>query len=343
MISWEPTIAVLPITMGLLLVLLLHRTWLQQTGHSLAAAIAYPWLPAALQQAPKSWRQSLLPLIPYLRYSTLVLIYVAMLAPVYLQPDPTIVQEGIAMMLVLDTSGSMQALDMEPSLPLAERQHRLGIAKAMLSHFINGRPNDSIGLVIFGTGARTICPLTKDHQLLKQLLDRIHYGELGENTAIGTGLGLASKRLLASDAQSKTIVLITDGSNNAGTIAPKQAAALAKSLGITVHTIGLGTSGQVPFFEQGPYGKQIHYMLSEMDEKALEQLAQVSGGKAFRATDQQALTYIGQTIDTLERSNLPEIPKTIAYPMHHWPLAMALACCILEWLLRFSKGMLVAP
>ena len=204
--------------------------------------------------------------------------------------------EGIDIVLTQDISGSMLARDFKPD--------RLEAAKNIATEFISGRPYDRIGLVVFSGESFTQCPLTTDHAVLINLLREIQSGMIEDGTAIGMGLATAVNRIKDSQAKSKVIILLTDGVNNKGEIAPATAAEIAKTFGIRVYTIGVGTQGVAPYPVQTPYGLQYQDMAVEIDEGILQQIAQTTGGKYFRATDNNSLIQIYKEIDKLEKSKI---------------------------------------
>jgi len=204
--------------------------------------------------------------------------------------------EGIDIVLALDVSSSMLARDFEPD--------RLEAAKDLAIQFIAGRRNDRIGLVVFSGESFTQCPLTTDHSVLINLFKDVKSGIIEDGTAIGMGLANAVSRLKDSDAKSKVIILLTDGVNNQGAIAPATAADLAQTFGIRVYTIGVGTEGVAPYPMNTPFGVQLRNMPVEIDEEVLTEIAQKTGGEYFRATDNEKLKQIYEQIDKLEKSKI---------------------------------------
>lgn len=204
--------------------------------------------------------------------------------------------EGIDIMLAIDVSGSMLAKDFTPN--------RIEAAKNVAAEFINSRPNDNIGLVIFASQAFTLSPLTTNHVALLNLLKTVNFGEIDDGTAIGVGLATAINRLRNSNAKSKVIILLTDGSNNTGDIAPLTAAEIAKTYGIRVYTIGVGTRGMAPMPVQTPFGLQYQNMQVDIDEGTLQQIASMTNGQYFRATDTEKLHEIYHDIDQLEKNKM---------------------------------------
>ncbi|MFV0396985.1 MAG: vWA domain-containing protein, partial [Bacteroidales bacterium] len=193
-------------------------------------------------------------------------------------------------------SGSMLAEDLKPN--------RLEAAKEVATSFINGRQNDNIGLVVFAGESFTQCPLTIDHTVLINLFQGIKSGMIEDKTAIGLGLANSVSRIKDSQAKSKVVILLTDGSNNHGEIAPVTAAEIARTFGIRVYTIGVGTIGTAPYPFQTPFGIQYQNVPVDIDEKSLQQIATMTGGAYFRATDTQSLKTIYDEIDQLEKTKL---------------------------------------
>jgi Ca-activated chloride channel homolog len=204
--------------------------------------------------------------------------------------------EGIDIILTLDISGSMLARDFKPD--------RLEASKNVATEFISGRPYDRIGLVVFSGESFTQCPLTTDHSVLINLMREIKSGMIEDGTAIGMGLATAVNRIKDSEAKSKVIILLTDGVNNRGEIAPATAAGIAKTYGVRVYTIGVGTQGMAPYPVQTPFGMQYQDMPVEIDENILKEIASSTGGRFFRATDNNKLIQVYKEIDKLEKSKI---------------------------------------
>lgn len=204
--------------------------------------------------------------------------------------------EGIDIMMALDISGSMLARDFKPD--------RLEASKEVALDFIGDRPDDRMGLVIFSSEAFLQCPLTSDHTTLAAFFGRVENGMIADGTAIGDGLGLSVYHLRKSKAVSKVVILLTDGINNTGSMDPLTAAEIAKKFGIRVYTIGVGSKGMAPYPFQTPFGIQFKNVPVEIDEALLEQVAEMTGGKYFRATDNNKLRNIYAEIDKLEKSKI---------------------------------------
>jgi Ca-activated chloride channel family protein len=234
--------------------------------------------------------------------------------------------EGIDIMIASDISGSMLAEDFKPN--------RLEAGKDIAIDFIKNRPNDRIGLVIFSGESFTQCPLTIDHDVLINLYDQIHYGMINDGTAIGEGLATAVSRLKDSPSKSKVIILLTDGSNNMGSIAPLTAAQIAKTFNIRVYTVGIGTHGLARMPVQTPQGTQYVTIQADVDEGTLTKIADVTGGKYFRATDNDALRNIYNQIDRMEKARI-DVTQYNKKTELFWPFALAaLVLLSLEFILK---------
>jgi len=234
--------------------------------------------------------------------------------------------EGIDIVLALDISGSMLARDFRPD--------RLEASKNVATEFISGRPYDRMGLVVFSGESFTQCPLTTDHAVLINLMREIQSGMIEDGTAIGMGLATAINRIKDSEAISKVIILLTDGVNNRGEIAPATAAGIAQTYGIRVYTIGVGTQGTAPYPVQTPYGIQYQDMPVEIDEAILRDIATRTGGKYFRATDNDKLIQVYNEIDQLEKSKIDVRQFSRKQEKYFLPALIAFCLLAFEILLR---------
>lgn len=233
----------------------------------------------------------------FIRAVSIALLIIALARPQSSRKWENVDTLGIDIVLALDVSSSMLARDFKPD--------RLEAAKSVAVEFISGRPNDRVGLVVFSGESFTQCPLTTDHAVLINLFKDVKSGIIEDGTAIGLGLANAVKRLKDSDAISKVIILLTDGVNNQGAIDPVTAAELAKTFGIRVYTVGVGTMGKAPYPVQDMFGRTVFHQLDvEIDEDALQQIADITGGNYFRATNNNSLKEIYQQIDQLEKSRI---------------------------------------
>jgi len=234
------------------------------------------------------------------RVIAIALLIMALARPQSTKNWKDVTTEGIDIVLALDISSSMLAKDFNPN--------RLEASKSIAKEFIKDRPNDRIGLVVFSGESFTQCPLTTDHSVLINLFEEIESGMVKDGTAIGMGLATAVNRLKDSDTESKVVILLTDGVNNMGSIAPATAAEIATTFDIRVYTIGVGSQGKAPYPVNTPYGVRYKDMEVEIDEEVLQQIATGTKGEYFRATNNQKLKSIYQQIDEMEKSRI-EVKK----------------------------------
>lgn len=282
----------------------------------------------SLQRQPKSLRVWLIHVPFVLRVAVIMLLSLALARPQLSNRWQAESTEGIDIMMALDISGTMLGEDLKPN--------RLEAAKAVATEFVLSRPNDQIGLVVFAGESFTQCPLTTDHAVLVNLFQSVKFGMIEDGTAIGLGLANAVNRMKDSPTKSKVVILLTDGSNNRGDIDPQTAAEIAKTFGVRVYAIGVGSYSdevRVPIYT--PYGVQYGTMRSEFDENTLRSIARTTGGEYFRATDNKSLRSIYQQIDQLEKTKIRvrEYSKRTEYFMPF--LTAALLCLLLEVLIRF--------
>ncbi len=269
--------------------------WYYYRLHAKESDVRYSTLqPFAMIKYSMKERLRHLPFI--LRLIALALIIIALARPQSTSKGQNVYSEGIDIVLALDISGSMLAEDFQPN--------RIEAAKNVAQDFISGRTTDRIGLVIFSGESFTQCPLTVDYEVLKTLIKPLKSGMIEDGTAIGLGLANGVNRLRESKAKSKVIILLTDGVNNRGEIDPITAAEIAKSFGIRVYTVGVGTIGEAPYPVQTPFGIRYQMVPVEIDEKVLKQVADLTDGKYFRATDNKKLRAIYQEIDQLEKTRI---------------------------------------
>ncbi|MEC7641101.1 MAG: VWA domain-containing protein [Nitrospinota bacterium] len=266
-----------------------------------------------------------IPLI--LRCMALAFIVIALARPQEGRKSREILSAGVDIVLTLDTSGSMFALDFFKN---KERITRLAVVKDVVTEFVENRESDRLGLVVFGEEAFTQCPLTLDHNILLSLLDKLAIGIAGDSTAIGSAIGIAVKRLKDLESESKVIILLTDGRNNAGDLLPLQAAEIAKSYGIKIYTIGVGTRGKAPFLVDTVFGKRYMYQEVDIDEDTLKKISTLTGAKYFRATDLESLKDIYQQIDRLEKTEVKVIEHTSFNERFTLFLIPALSLILLE-------------
>ena len=280
-----------------------------------------------LAAQPKSIRIWLLHVPFVLRIAVITLISIALARPQLTNKWSSQSTEGIDIMMALDISGTMLAEDLRPN--------RLEAAKKVASDFVIARPNDQIGLVVFAGESFTQCPLTTDHAVLVNLFKSVEYGMVEDGTAIGLGLANAVNRMKDSETKSKVIILLTDGSNNRGDIDPQTAAEIAKTYGIRVYTIGVGSYGQARVPVQTPIGKQYITMDNEFDETTLRSIAETTGGQYFRAKDNTSLKAIYDQIDQMEKTKL-RVREFSKHTENFMPfLYAALICLLLELIIRY--------
>ena len=280
-----------------------------------------------LGKQPKSLRIYLLHVPFVLRVAAIILLSLALARPQLSNRWQSESTEGIDIMIAMDISGTMLAEDLKPN--------RLEAAKSIGSDFVIDRPNDQIGLVVFAGESFTQCPLTTDHAALVNLFKSVEFGMIEDGTAIGLGLANAVNRMKDSPTKSKVIILLTDGSNNRGEIDPQTAAEIAKTYGIRVYAVGVGSHGQVRIPVPTPMGKQYMTMESEFDEQTLRGIAATTGGEYFRATDNKSLKAIYEQIDQMEKTKIRvrEYSKRTEYFAPF--LLAALLCLLCEILLRY--------
>lgn len=275
-----------------------------------------------------SWKAGLRHLPFALRMLALVCLIVALARPQKRNDEQMVSGEGVDIVLCMDVSGSMLAQDLTPN--------RLEAAKSVASNFIDSRPTDRIGLVIFSGESFTLTPLTTDKNVLREQISSVRSGMLEDGTAIGSGLATSVDRLRASTSKSKVVILLTDGENNGGMIDPNTAKEIAKSIGVRVYTIGVGTEGYAPVPVQTLGGIVMQREKVNIDEKLLKQIAGETGGKYFRAKDNEGLINIYAEIDKLEKSRI-EVTALRRYSEKFFPFALAAAILIfLELFLRMT-------
>ena len=276
-----------------------------------------------------SWKAKGRHLLFLFRSIALAILIIAFARPQSTLSWEDMTTEGIDIVISMDISGSMLAQDLKPD--------RLEASKNVAMNFISGRPNDRIGLVIFSGESFTQCPLTTDHQVLQNLFANVKSGMVEDGTAIGMGLATAVNRLKESEAISKVIILLTDGVNNQGSVAPLTAAKIAQKFGIRVYTIGVGTKGYAPYPFKTPFGTTVYQDVEvQIDEETLQNIASVTNGQYFRATSNKALESIYREIDQLERSKI-EVKEYHKKKEEFFPLALlALTLLIIEFALRHT-------
>lgn len=279
------------------------------------------------------WKQggdsvlSLLRHVPFaLRFAALCLIIVAMARPRSSSEIEKIDTEGIDIVLTMDVSTSMLARDFQPD--------RISAAKDIAIEFIAQRPSDRMGIVVFAGESYTQCPLTTDRAALINLMKEVQTDLIEDGTAIGNGLATAVARMMDSDAKSRVVILLTDGVNNMGEISPESAAEIARTYGIRVYTIGVGANGMAPYPVMTPWGVEEQQMKVEIDEELLQQIADATGGKYFRATDNTKLSQIYSEINKMEKARTTIDSFPVYKELFGKYAFAALLCLLLELILK---------
>lgn len=271
----------------------------------------------------------------FLRALVIVLLLIGLARPRRGIEETQIKTEGIDIMMAVDISGSMLAEDFKLK---GKRTNRLNVVKEVIKGFVKKRPNDRTGVIIFAGRPYTLCPLTLDAGVLLQFLDRAEVGLIEDSTAIGSGITTAVKRLKDSKAKSKIVILLTDGVNNAGKIDPGTAARLAKSLEIKIYTIGAGSKGPVPYPYKDPWGRTgYRNVVININDDSLREIADITGGKYYRATDTKELINIYDEIDRLEKTEI-EVSSYMQYrELFTVPVMLALVLIVFEVSLRYTR------
>ena len=279
------------------------------------------------------WKQggdsvfSLLRHVPFaLRFAAISLIIVAMARPRSSSEIEKIDTEGIDIVLTMDVSTSMLARDFQPD--------RISAAKDIAIEFIAQRPSDRMGIVVFAGESYTQCPLTTDRAALINLMKEVQTDLIEDGTAIGNGLATAVARMMDSDAKSRVVILLTDGVNNMGEISPESAAEIARTYGIRVYTIGVGANGMAPYPVMTPWGVEEQQMKVEIDEELLQQIADATGGKYFRATDNTKLSQIYSEINKMEKARTTIDSFPVYKELFGKYAFAALLCLLLELILK---------
>jgi len=276
----------------------------------------------------RSWKNTVQHFPFVFRMFALACIIVALARPQVKYDETQTEGEGIDIILCIDVSGSMTAQDFQPN--------RMEAAKKVAEDFVDNRPNDRIGVVIFAGESFTQCPLTTDHYVLKSQIAQIRNGLLEDGTAIGSGLATSVDRLRNSKSKSKVVILLTDGINNGGLIDPSTAKEIAKAFKVKVYTIGVGTDGYAPTPVSTPMGIVMQNQKVSIDEKLLQNIATETGGKYFRATDNQSLEKIYSDINQLEKSKV-EVTSFHRYTEKFYPFIFAaMALLLIEIVLRYT-------
>ena len=305
------------------LLLIVHYVYMELKGRNphLRVSNAIPW------KQEKNTVLNIVRHMPFvLRIAALSLIIIAIARPRSSSKLDKVQSEGIDIMLTMDVSTSMLARDFTPD--------RISAAKDIAIEFIAQRPSDRMGIVVFAGESYTQCPLTTDRATLINLMKEVSTNLLEDGTAIGNGLATAVARLKDSDAKSRVIILLTDGVNNSGEIAPETAADIAKTYGIRVYTIGVGANGEAPYPVMTPWGVDIQKVKVEIDEQLLTNIANETGGRYFRATDNTKLAEIYSEIGKMEKTRTTIDSFPVYKELFVGYAVAALICLMLELLLN---------
>lgn len=317
-----------PAFLGLLLLIPAIGFWYYYQRRQRYATLRMPSLQGI--EGVQSIRGRLRALLPILRVLAVAVLILALARPQKILEEEEVKAEGIDIALVMDLSSSMLAQDFQPN--------RLEVSKRVASDFVDKREYDRIGLVVFSGEAFTQCPLTVDHGVVKTFLSQLECGVLDDGTAIGLGLATAVNRLKESETTSKVVILLTDGVNNTGYQSPKLAAQIAQKFGIKVYTIGVGTMGETLAPVSRRSDGKFHFDIAkvEIDEDLLREIASMTGGQYFRATDEASLENIYDSIDQLEKTEI-EVSSFRRYneQFHRFAL-LGLILLLLELVLRYS-------
>ncbi len=284
-----------PFVLFLLMIVPLMLLWYWKKHKKITPDLTFSSLEMFKNFKP-NLRERLKHLPVVLRSIALTLFIIALARPQSFSTGEDVYTEGIDIAMLLDISGSMLAEDLKPN--------RLDAAKNVIDEFVKGRVSDKIGLVIFASESFTQCPLTIDYEVLRNLLKDIKSGMIEDGTAIGTAIANGVNRLKDSKAKSKVIILLTDGVNNSGEIDPLTAAQIAEKFGIRIYTVGVGSKGDAPYPFQTPFGTRYQMVPVEIDEEILQQVAGITDGNYFRATDNKKLAEIYNEIDKLEKTRV---------------------------------------
>jgi len=305
--AWPWMLCLLPVPAVLLFLRLRYH-------RRLRPAAAYP--DTRLLGSARGVRARLCAVLPWVRTLCLLLLVIVLARPRFGERQVEVTSEGIDVVVALDISGSMKAEDFQP-------KNRLWVAKEEAKKFIEGRPTDRIGLVVFAVNSYTQAPLTTDHEVLKTLIDQVDFGDIKDGTAIGMAIANGVNRLKDLPGRSRVLILLTDGRNNSGTIDPATAADLARSMRVRIYPIGVGSMEDAPYPVEDPFlGKRYVKLPAQVDDASLSRIAETTGGRYFRATDADALDRIFREIDGLEKTkvqtrewmNYSEVGSRLALP-----------------------------
>ena len=321
----------------LLLLLLPAIIWYRKRRHqspTLASSALFP-----VAGVPPSTALRLRALVPVLKYFVFMLLVIALARPQWGSQRTEVLTEGINIILALDLSESMAALDFKTKGRVV---NRLEAVKGVVQTFVAGRSGDRIGMVVFGSHAYTQLPLTRDYNTMVSMLERLEIGAAGKSTAIGDAIGISLKRLADIESKSNIIILLTDGQSNAGELSPETAAEIAVQKQVKIYTVGVGTRGKAPFLIKDPlFGERYIYQRVNIDEETLRSIADKTGGRYFRAEDLKALQEIYATIDRMETTAVKVDIFAEYNEIYPWLLIPALALLSLYVILRNTRYLVV--
>ena len=321
----------------LLMLLLPAMIWYRYRRHRTPAMASSALFPAA--GIPASPALRLRRLVPAIKYSVLCLTVVALARPQWGTERTEVLTKGVNIVLALDLSESMAALDFKKKGRVV---NRLEAVKGVVQEFVSKRSGDRIGMVVFGTHAYTQLPLTRDYNTLVSILDRLEIGAAGKSTAIGDAIGISLKRLADIESRSNIIILLTDGQSNAGELSPDTAGEIAAQKGVKIYTIGVGTRGKAPYLFKDPlFGERYVYQQVNIDEDTLRAIADKTGGLYFRAENLEGLQQIYETIDAMETTAVKVDIFAEYNEIYPWLLIPALVMLTLYVILRNTRYLII--
>jgi Ca-activated chloride channel family protein len=321
----------------LLLLLLPAMLWYRFRRHRVPAMASSALFPAA--GIPTSPALRLRRLVPALKYAAFCLMVVALARPQWGTERTEVLTEGVNIVLALDLSESMAALDFKKKGRVV---NRLEAVKGVVQDFVAGRSGDRIGMVVFGTHAYTQLPLTRDYNTMVSILERLEIGAAGKSTAIGDAIGIALKRLADIESKSNIIILLTDGQSNAGELSPDTAGEIAVQKKVKIYTIGVGSRGKAPFLIKDPlFGERYVYQQVNIDEATLQAMADKTGGLYFRAENLEGLQQIYETIDAMETTEVKVDIFAEYSEIYPWLLIPALVLLPFYVILRNTRYLVI--
>ena len=320
-----------------LLLLLPAMIWYRYLRHRTPAMASSALFPAAGIPASAALRLRLL--VPAIKYAVLCLMVVALARPQWGTERTEVLTEGVNIVLALDLSESMAALDFKEKRRVV---NRLEAVKGVVQEFVSKRSGDRIGMVVFGTHAYTQLPLTRDYNTMVSILDRLEIGAAGKSTAIGDAIGISLKRLADIESKSNIIILLTDGQSNAGELSPDTAGEIAVQKGVKICTIGVGTRGKAPYLVKDPlFGERYVYQQVNIDEDTLRAIADKTGGLYFRAENLEGLQQIYDTIDAMETTEVKVDIFAEYNEIYPWLLIPGLVMLTLYVILRNTRYLII--